>query len=213
MRIVEAEQRSADWYQARAGLLTGSRADEAHAFLKGGAEAASRRDYRMELAIERIIGKPIASNGFVNAEMQRGIDLEPAARARYEAVTGCFVRQTGFVIGDDPRTGCSLDGDVDEFTGIIEIKCPKSATHVRYLEGKSLPSDYAMQVRHNLYVTGAQWCDFISFDDRLPPGLDWFMVRAFAADLDLAAYAAKANQFLAEVAVDVARLNSIRGQA
>ena len=209
MRIVNAEQRSADWFAARAGRLTGSRAADAFARLKGGTEAAARRDYRLQLAVERLTGAPMES-GYINAEMQRGIDLEPAARGRYELVTGNLVRQTGFVIGDNEWTGCSLDGDIDNFTGIVELKCPKSTTHIRYLEARELPADYRLQVTHNLWVTGAQWCDFCSFDDRLPAGLDWFCVRVHATDLNLSGYAADAAQFLAEVSVEVEKLTSLR---
>lgn len=208
MRIVDAEQRSAEWFAARAGLLTGSRATDAMAKIKSG-EAAARRDYRLQLAVERLTGQPMES-GFTSAEMQRGIDLEPVARARYEMESGNLVRQTGFVIGDNPWTGCSLDGDVDGFTGIVEFKCPKSTTHIRYLEAGQLPPDYGLQVMHNLWVTGAQWCDFASFDDRLPAGLDWFCIRVHAKDMDIAGYAAAAAQFLAEVAVEVEKLQTLR---
>lgn len=209
MRIIEAEQRSAEWFAARAGLLTGSRAADAFAKLKSGGEAASRRDCRLQLAVERIT-QLATEAGFINNEMQRGIDKEPDARARYEMESGNLVRQTGFVIGDNPWAGCSLDGDVDNFTGIVEFKCPKSTTHIRYLEARELPADYRLQVTHNLWVTGAQWCDFCSFDDRLPAGLDWFCVRAHATDLNLSGYAADAAQFLAEVSVEVEKLTSLR---
>lgn len=208
MKIIEAEQRSEAWYAARAGLLTGSRAADAMARIKTG-EAAARRDYRLQLTVERITGLPM-EGGFITPEMQRGMDLEPAARARYEIDSGNLVRQTGFVVGDNPYTGCSLDGDVDEFAGIVEFKCPKSTTHVRYLEARSLPSDYRLQVTHNLWVTGAQWCDFCSFDDRLPAGLDWFCVRVHASDLDIPFYAADAARFLAEVSVEVEKLSALR---
>jgi predicted phage-related endonuclease len=212
IKVIEAEQRSEAWFAARAGLLTGSRASDAFAKLKSGGESASRRDYKLQLAVERLTGKPIES-GFINAEMQRGIDVEPLARSRYEAASGNLVRQTGFVIGDNPYTGCSLDGDIDEFAGIVEFKCPKSTTHIRYLEARELPADYRLQVTHNLWVTGAQWCDFCSFDDRLPAGLDWFCVRVHATDLNLSGYAADAAQFLAEVSVEVAKLTSLRTAA
>jgi predicted phage-related endonuclease len=210
MRIIEAEQRSPEWRAARVAKLTGSRACDAVGFLKSGKETAARRDYRLELVVEHLTAQPYDSNGFVSAEMQRGIDLEPAARAQYEARTGSLVRTTGFVIGDDPRLGCSLDGDIDDFTGIIEIKCPKSATHIRYLRDKLVPEDYRDQVRHNLLVTGAKWCDFISYDDRLPAGLDWFCVRVYPAHLDVAGYAKQADVFLAEVAVDLADIRKLQ---
>ena len=109
------------------------------------------------------------------------------------------MRETGFLSHDTELAGCSLDGDIDEFTGILEIKCPKSATHIEYLRGGKLPSKYAPQVTHNLWVTGAEWCDFVSYDPRLPSGLDFFIVRVLASDLDLDGYEEKAIAFLAEV--------------
>ena len=194
--IVNAAQRSTEWFAARAGRLTGSMASDMLATIKSG-EAAARRDYRLQLALERLTGnieqmKP-------NEYMQWGIDCEPEARAAYESRTGVLVRETGFLSHDTELAGCSLDGDIDEFTGILEIKCPKSATHIEYLRGGKLPSKYAPQVTHNLWVTGAEWCDFVSYDPRLPSGLDFFIVRVLASDLDLDGYEEKAIAFLAEV--------------
>lgn len=194
--IVNAAQRSTEWFAARAGRLTGSMASDMLATIKSG-EAAARRDYRLQLALERLTGnieqmKP-------NEYMQWGIDCEPEARAAYESRTGVLVRETGFLSHDTELAGCSLDGDIDEFTGILEIKCPKSSTHIEYLRGGKLPSKYAPQVTHNLWVTGAEWCDFVSYDPRLPSGLDFFIVRVLASDLDLDGYEEKAIAFLAEV--------------
>lgn len=193
---VVADQRSVEWYLARAGRLTGSRAGDMLATIKSG-EAAARRDYRMQLVCERITSIP-QENGYVNAEMQRGIDLEPAARAAYEAHTGELVRQTGFLSHNELMAGCSLDGDVNDYQGIVELKCPKSATHLRYLRGSVPPSEYMPQITHNLWMTGAQWCDFGSYDDRFPDPLKLFVVRVHRKDLDIAAYEAAALKFLAE---------------
>jgi putative phage-type endonuclease len=204
--IHDAEQRSPEWFHARAGRLTGSRAADMLATIKSG-EAAARRDYRMQLVCERLTGQP-QEDGFINAAMQRGIDLEPAAFAAYEALTGSVAVRTGFLAHASHLAGCSLDGHVDGFTGIVEIKCPKSATHLKYWRGKSeAPSDYLPQITHNLWITGAQWCDFLSYDDRFPAELQTFLVRVKASDLDITAYEAAALRFLAEVETDV---NAIR---
>lgn len=208
MRVVDCEQRSEEWYAARCGRLTGTAAADMMSRIKTG-EAAARRDLRLRLAIERLTGR-VEVETFQSPAMLRGSTLEPAARARYEMESGNLVRQTGFVVGDNPHVGCSLDGDIDAFTGILELKCPKSTTHIRYLELGELPADYRLQVTHNLWVSGAQWCDFASFDDRLPAGLDWFCVRVHAKDLDIAGYAADAARFLAEVSVEVDRLSALR---
>lgn len=206
--IVKHEQRSPEWFKARAGRLTGSCASDMLAKIKSG-EAAARRDYRLQLAVERLTGEP-QEFGFVSTDMQRGIDKEPDAFSAYEAKTGEMVRRTGFISSDDILVGCSLDGDVDNFKGIIELKVPKSTTHIGYIKAGVLPSAYVPQVTHNLWVTGAEWCDFTSFDDRLPPLLQLFTVRVYAKTLDIAGYASEAMRFLAEVDAEIASLSKLK---
>jgi predicted phage-related endonuclease len=208
--IVQCEQRSEAWFAARAGRLTGSVADAVLATLKSGGEPASRRDLRTQLAIERLTGKPVETDSYVNREMQRGIDLEPMALAAYEAETGLVARKTGFIIRDPLPIGCSLDGDIDDLTGIIELKCPKSATHVGYLKRGAIPSEYVPQITHNLWVTGALWCDFVSFDDRLPAGLQFFRKRVAYTDVDLIGYEKAALKFLEEVADEAEALKALK---
>jgi len=200
-QIIDAEQRSPEWFQARAGRLTGSKAACVDDFLKSGKESAARRDYRMALVCERLTGKPLDDgDGFVNAAMQRGIELEPAAFAAYEALTGTMAHKSGFLSHTTHLAGCSLDGHIDNFTGLLEIKCPKSATHLSYWRGPgTVPEDYLPQITHNLWITGAEWCDFLSFDDRFSPEMQTFMVRVKRSDVDIEAYEKKALAFLAEV--------------
>lgn len=207
--IIDAEQRSPEWFAARAGLLTGSRAADMLATIKSG-EAAARRDYRLQLVCERLTGQP-QEDGFINAAMQRGIDLEPKAFAAYEALTGSVAVRTGFLRHVTHLAGCSLDGHVDHFAGIVEIKCPKSATHLKYWRGPgTAPDEYLPQITHNLFITGAEWCDFLSFDDRFPPDLQTFLVRVWAKDVDLAGYEKKALAFLAEVDAEVNAIKTAR---
>jgi predicted phage-related endonuclease len=195
--IINADQRSPEWFQARAGRLTGSRAADVLATIKSG-EASARRDYRMQLVTERLTGQP-QEDGFVNAAMLRGIELEPLAFAAYEAVTGNVAIRTGFLSHVTHLAGCSLDGHVDNFAGIVELKCPKSATHLRYLNEGVLPKEYIPQVTHNAWISGAEWVDFLSYDDRFPPDLQVFYVRVLAKDLDIEKYEKSALAFLAEV--------------
>lgn len=205
--IVEAEQRSNEWFMARLGRLTGSRAADIVASIKSG-EAAARRDLRAQLVVERLT-QTLQEDTFVNASMQRGIDCEPAAFAAYESLTGEVAQRTGFLAHNTLAIGCSLDGHVGDFEGICEFKCPKSATHLRYLRTGGLPSEYLPQILHNLWVTGAAWCDFLSFDDRFPPALQTFLVRVHAADLDLAGYTKKALAFLDEVRAEELALRTL----
>lgn len=204
--IVNADQRSPEWFAARAGRLTGSRAADMLATIKSG-EAAARRDYRLQLVCERLTGQP-QEDGFVNAAMQRGIEMEPLAFMAYEALTGNMAQRTGFLSHVEHLAGCSLDGHVGNFEGIVEIKCPKSATHLKYLRDGGIPKDYLPQITHNLWISGAAWCDFVSYDDRFPPELQVFHARVEAKDLDLVGYEKSALAFLAEVATEVAALRT-----
>jgi hypothetical protein len=208
--IIDAEQRSEAWHAARAGRVTGSKADCLLAKGRGGAESTQRRDYRIQLACERLTGKPQEA-GYINAEMQRGIDMEPAHLAQYEARTGDIVRCTGFLRCDDLPVGCSLDGDIGDFAGLWEGKAPKTATHVGYLRDPStLLADYRAQVTHNLWmVPQAQWLDLSSFDDRLPAPLQLVVVRVMRDQVDIAGYEKEVHRFLAEVSIEVRELNDL----
>lgn len=211
--IIEAEQRSEMWFAARAGRVTGSKASAVLAKIRSG-EAAARRDYRTQLAIERIVGQP-QEDGYINAEMQRGIDKEPNAIAMWEAETGLIARRTGFLSMNEFKAGCSLDGDVDNFDGLLEVKCPKSAVHVAYLRAARLPPEYVPQATHNMWVTGASRIHFVSFDDRLPEGLQFFHVVVERAELrtEIEAYEQEVTRFLAEVDAEVKALEKLRRAA
>lgn len=209
--VIDAPQRSDLWRQARLGKLTGSCAGDMLAKVKTG-EAAARRDLRLQLVIERLTRLP-EDDGYINKEMQRGIDCEPLALAAYEASRGLLVRKTGFVGRVDCESGSSLDGDIDKFAGILELKCPKSTTHLRYIRAGGVPADYLPQLRHNVWVTGAQWADFVSFDDRFPPELQLFCVHVTREALEIPAYEALALAFLKEVDQEFAEVSSLMKQA
>ena len=196
--VIDASpQRSPEWFHARLGRLTGSRAADMLATIKSG-EAAARRDYRLQLVCERLTGQPQES-GFVNEAMQRGIDLEPMALGAYEALTGTLAQTVGFAAWADLMVGCSVDGSIGDFEGILELKCPKSATHLEYLRSPTVPARYLSQITHNLWVTGAAWCDFLSYDDRFPAPLQTVLRRVRREDVDFDTYATAALKFLGEV--------------
>lgn len=205
--ILDAEQRSAEWFAARAGRLTGSRAGDMLATIKTG-EAAARRDLRVQLVVERLTGQP-QEDSYVNAVMQWGIDHEADAFGAYEAQTGNLVRRTGFLTHTGLMVGCSLDGDVEDFGGIVEIKCPKSATHYGYLKSGAVPSNHIPQILHNLWVSGAAWCDFVSYDPRFPDALRLFVQRIPRSEINIIAYEATALKFLTEVDAECAALTAL----
>lgn len=210
------EQRSAEWHQARLGLLTGSCADAVIAERKRGTgELKERINLRRRLVCERLTGLS-AENKKQTDAMQRGTDLEAVALGAYEGRTGIPARRVGFVKHDTLAAGCSPDGYVGEWEGIIELKCPLQTTHLEYLEAGILPPDYRGQILHALWLTGAQWCDFCSFDDRFPAGLELLIVRlerTEALEIELAAYGATVEKFLAEVDAAVDALKARMGVA
>ena len=199
--VIDVAQRSLEWYQARAGRLTGSMA---HVITmtgkKKGEESKTRRDYILELVSERIAGCA-QERLFWTAEMQRGVDIEPIAFCMYEALTGNLVQKSGFLQHKVLMAGCSLDGHIGDFSGIIELKCPKMATHINYWElPAQLRAEYIAQVRHNLWISGAAFCDLVSFDNRLPGSKQMVRVRIERRDAQLPEYETAALQFLSEVA-------------
>ena len=197
--LSEHEQGSDPWKLDRAGKATGSRASDILAKIKTG-EAAARRDYRIQLVTERLTGTPV-ENGFVSKEMEHGIAQEPFARMAYEAATGLIVREAGFAYLSDIQAGCSVDGLLEEDgrEGILEIKCPKSSTHIGYILGNRIPPAYIPQITHNLWVTGAMFADFVSFDPRMPEHLQLFRKRIEWTDLQIEYHEKEILAFLKEV--------------
>lgn len=195
--IVDVPQGSPEWKAARAGRLTGSCAKHVLAKGKSG-EAATRADYRYQLLCERLTGTP-ADDFFVTKEMQWGTDQEPFARMAYEAQTGIIVRETGFLSCDEIMAGASVDGDVDGFAGIVEFKCPKTKTHLGWRDAGVAPSEHLPQIICNLWISGAEWCDFISYDPRLPGNLQLFIKRVTRSEVDIQAFEKEAFQFLREL--------------
>lgn len=206
--VIDCEQRSEEWRVARAGRATASRASDYRARIKSG-EAASRRNYRTQLAAERLTGKP-CENGFTNAAMQRGIDLEPAARAAYEALTGDLVKQTGFLMLNDVLAGCSLDGHLDDFATLLSIKCPSPATHAGYWRDARMPPDYVLQATHELWVTGAHTYHFASYCPEFPEELQLFLIECQRSEFDVGLHEQETYQFLREVDAEVDMLRKAR---
>lgn len=210
MTIHRIPQRSPEWFAIRCGKLTASSAADVLAVGKGKDEAVARRDLRIRLACERLTGRP-ESGGYVNEDMQRGIDKEPDAIAAYEAKSGLLVdTSVGFISADDVLAGYSPDGVVGE--GLVETKCPKTATHLGYLKDPaSLAKKYAAQAWHGLWISGAAWLDLVSFDDRLPAYLSLVVVRVLPDKVP--DYALAATLFLNEVSAEVDALNALKETA
>jgi putative phage-type endonuclease len=196
--IIETEQRSADWFDARLGRVTGSKAGAVWNKTAKGLRTAEWKKYQDQLLAERLTALP-NDDVFVSYEMQRGIDLEPIARRALAKRMGLQIRETGFLAHQALMAGSSLDGDVNDFEAVVEIKCPRTTTHLSYIEEKGLPDQYMGQLLHNLYVSGAERLIFASFDDRLPPSLQLCIVERKAKDLPLEEYEKDLLEFLAQL--------------
>ena len=189
------EQRTEEWFAARLGKVTASRVADVLAKIKSG-ESASRKNYKMELVVQRLTNK--AGESFTNAAMEWGTEQEPFARMAYEAHTGTFVKEEGFV--DHPTIegfGCSPDGIVGE--GLIEIKCPNTANHIETVLENKAPSKYIPQMQCQMACTGAKFCDFVSFDPRTPDDLQLFVIRVERDDEYIAEMEKEVKLFLQEV--------------
>ena len=145
--------------------------------------------------------------------MRKGREREPLAVAAYEAVTGFLVESVGFVRDDTCAMGCSPDGLVEGGAGLLEIKCPKPATHLKYLREGRLPPEYEPQVRHTALVTGVQWVDFVSWCEEFPPALQLFVCRIKREDLALGTYYELAVAFLDEVDAEFAAVHAMSERA
>ena len=187
------EQKSDEWYSARVGKVTASRVADVVAKTKSG-YSASRDNYMAQLVCERLTNKPAES--YSNAAMQWGTETEPLARAAYEAKMDVLVDEVGFI--DHPTivmSGASPDGLVGE-DGLIEIKCPNTSTHIDTLLSQTVPKKYADQIFWQMACTGRQWCDFVSYDPRLPADLQLFIKRIPRDDQYIKLLEAEVIEFL-----------------
>ena len=206
--VCDASQRSDAWRVARAGRATASRAADILAKVKSGGYSTSRRNYLTQLVAERLTGQP-QEDGFVSAAMQRGLDLEAQALATYESITGEVVRRVGFLAATDCLVGASPDGVIGDFVGLLELKVPLPATHLEYLEARVLPSAYRAQVTHQLLVSGAAYCDFMSYCPNFPERWQTVIVRVKAGDVDLEAHRREVGIFLAEIDLKMQALETM----
>ena len=190
------EQRTPEWYAARVGKVTASRVADLMAKTKTG-YGASRGNYMAELLCERLTGEQ--AERFTNAEMQRGTDLEPQARAAYAFIHSVQVNECGFVAHPVISAfGASPDGLIGDI-GLVKIKCPNTATHVDYLLSQTVPGKYETQMQAQMACTGRAWCDFVSFDPRLPDDLQLFVKRVHRDKEAIATMEKEIETFLAEL--------------
>lgn len=209
--LVDVAPRSPEWFQARTGNLTASVADRVQKQgRKKREESYQRRDLRYRIICERLTGQSQDDDFRLPAHMVRGVEREGDALAAYEAETGQMVHRVGFLQHNTLPIGCSPDGLIGNEGG-VETKAPKSYTHFKYWKDNILPPAYIAQVTHSLWVTGADWWDFVSWDDRFPPKLQLFLVHVTRDDVDIPAYETAALAFLEECDKEFQAVRTLAG--
>lgn len=203
MNLHDIEQRTADWHAARLGRVTASRIADVMATTKSG-YSASRANYMAELIVQILTGQP--GESYSNAAMAWGTDTEPKARDAYSTLTGHLVDETGFHLHPAiEQAGASPDGLVGA-DGLVEIKCPQTATHIDYLLTRKPPSKYVLQMQWQMACTQRSWCDFVSYDPRLPEHLQIMVVRVERDPVVITRVEEEVAAFLGELNAKVQQL-------
>ncbi|MCR9179654.1 MAG: YqaJ viral recombinase family protein [Erythrobacteraceae bacterium] len=191
-----ADQGSPAWHEARLGCVTASRIADVVARTKSGYGAA-RQTYMRQLLAERLTG--MASEVYINAAMRWGTDMEPHAVAAYEEASGVVTELVGFL--SHPAiayAGASPDRLVGH-EGLLEVKCPASTTHIDTLLSGEVPERYMLQMQWQMACSGRAWCDFVSFDPRLPQAYASFITRVSRDDKCIARLEDETRAFLEEI--------------
>ena len=203
--MTEIIQRSPEWFAARCGKVTASRVADIIAKTKTG-YSTSRENYLAQLVCERMTGKPVES--YSNSAMQWGTETEPFARAAYEARMDLLVTEVGFI--NHPwitMSGASPDGLANE--GMVEIKCPNTATHIETLLSRTVPAKYITQMMWQMCCADRPWCDFVSFDPRLPEKHQLFIKRINYDPEMVNLLENSVIQFLGDVDLKIQQLESL----
>jgi len=201
------EQGTDEWFAARIGKVTASRVADVLAKTKTG-YSATRDNYMAQLVCERLTGQK--GDSFTNSAMQHGTETEPLARASYEALHDVLVDEVGFIPHPSIiMAGASPDGLVGD-DGLLEIKCPNTATHIETLLSQTVPGKYNTQMQFQMACTNRSWCDFVSFDNRLPPELQLFVKRVPRDNMYIRLMEDEIVKFLNELDIKIAQLMEIK---
>jgi len=201
------EQGTEAWFNIRIGKVTASRVADVLAKTKTG-YSTTRDNYMAQLVCERLTGQK--GESFTNAAIQHGIETEAYARAAYEARYDVLVDEVGFVSHPTiEMSGASPDGLVGD-DGLIEIKCPNTATHIETLLSESVPNKYYTQMQFQIACTGRKWCDFVSFDNRLPTELQMFVKRVPRDDMYIKLIEDEIVKFLVELDTKINQLMKVK---
>jgi putative phage-type endonuclease len=206
--ILQAEQRSPLWFESRLGVATASRFKDIMARTRTG-YSAQRKNYMAELVSERLTGA--SQDNYQSQAMQWGVENEDTALLEYSLLTNVEVEQTSLWLHDTLKAGASPDGLVSD-DGIVEIKCPNTATHIETLQKRSVPSQYWSQVQGQLWITERLWCDFISYDPRLPANAQLIVLHVERDEEYIAKLEQEVKEFLQEVDDQVEFVKNFKGE-
>ena len=199
-------QRTEEWFAARLGKVTASRVADVITRTKTGS-GASRANYMAQLICERLTGKQ--GDTYQNAAMAWGTEQEPLARGAYEALTGLLVEETGFVPHPTiTMAGASPDGLIGDH-GLVEIKCPNTATHIETLMSDTVPGKYETQMQWQMACTDRKWCDFVSYDPRMPSHMQLFIFRVHRNAETIIELEREVEKFLSELDQKIVTLNKL----
>ncbi len=203
--MIEVTQGSPEWIALRLGKVTASRVADVVAKTKTG-WGSSRANYMAELVAERLTGSPAIA--YTNAAMQWGTEKEPEARSAYEFLTNIEVKAVGFIPHPVIQmAGASPDGLVED-DGLVEIKCPQTATHLETLLGGEIDAKYIKQMQWQMACGGRAWCDWVSYDPRLPEPMRLFVRRVPRDDKLIAELEKDVKDFLSELDAKVSELSA-----
>jgi putative phage-type endonuclease len=199
-------QRTEEWFAARLGKVTASRVADVITRTKTG-YGASRANYMAQLICERLTGKQ--GDTYQNAAMAWGTEQEPLARGAYEALTGLLVEETGFVPHPTiTMAGASPDGLIGDH-GLVEIKCPNTATHIETLMSDTVPGKYETQMQWQMACTDRKWCDFVSYDPRMPSHMQLFIFRVHRNAETIIELEREVEKFLSELDQKIVTLTKL----
>lgn len=204
------EQGTPEWHAMRCGKVTASRVADVTAKTKSGI-SAMRATYMGQLIAERLTG--VVADSYTSDAMKWGTDTEEEARNAYAFYYGAKLAPVAFV--EHPTiamSGASPDRYVGD-DGLIEVKCPNTATHIETLLGKAAPGKYIKQMQWQMACTGRAWCDFVSFDPRMPEHLKLFVRRVPRDPIVISELEAEVRQFIRDMDAKLSELNALATEA
>ena len=194
---IDIQQGSVEWFNLRCGAVTASRVKDVVTKLKSGKESEKRAKYKLELLTEIVTGRTVEH--YVSQAMDFGTENEPLARTEYELNRDVQVESIGYVLHPKiKRSGASPDGLVGS-DGMVELKVPQTATHLEYLLAGEVPEEYKPQMMWQLACAEREWCDFVSYDPRVPQEFGFFVVRLFRDDKLIKEMESEVTQFIVEL--------------